>query len=100
MFSFLLLYCNTVLQNLCMSFFTSILHVIQNQYEYSYRMRPLKRTCYTQKRELTSWCQFHQHFMSSLCAKILLPKNYKPKLLAHKSCAKNFGTKKLLVKYW
>ncbi len=28
---------------------------------------------------MTSWCQFHQHFMSSFCAKILLPKNYKPK---------------------
>jgi hypothetical protein len=25
-------------------------------------------------------CQFHQHFTSSFCAKILLPKNYKPKL--------------------
>jgi hypothetical protein len=24
--------------------------------------------------------QFHQHFMSTFCAKILLPKNYKPKL--------------------
>ncbi len=24
-------------------------------------------------------CQFHQHFMSSFCAKILLPINYKPK---------------------
>ncbi len=23
-------------------------------------------------------CQFHQHFMSSFCTKILLPKNYKP----------------------
>ncbi len=29
--------------------------------------------------------------MSSFCAKILLPKNYKPKFLAHKSCAKNIG---------
>jgi hypothetical protein len=37
--------------------------------------------------------------MSSFCAKILLPKNYKPKLSAHKRCAKNFGMKKLLVKY-
>jgi hypothetical protein len=27
-----------------------------------------------------NWCPFHQHFMSSFCAKILLPKNYKPKL--------------------
>ncbi len=36
-------------------------------------------------------CQFHQHFMSSFCAKILSPKSYKPKLLALKSCAKNFG---------
>ncbi len=25
-------------------------------------------------------CQFHQHFMSSFCAKLLSPKNYKPKL--------------------
>ncbi len=25
-------------------------------------------------------CQFHKHFMSSFCAKILSPKNYKPKL--------------------
>jgi hypothetical protein len=25
-------------------------------------------------------CQFHQHFMSSFCAKTLSPKNYKPKL--------------------
>jgi hypothetical protein len=37
------------------------------------------------------WCQFHQHFMSSFCTKILLPKNYKPKLYSLKSCAKNFG---------
>jgi hypothetical protein len=29
--------------------------------------------------------------MSSFCAKILLPKNYKAKLYALKSCAKNFG---------
>ncbi len=34
--------------------------------------------------------------MSSYCAKILSPKNYKPKLWAHKSCAKNFRTKNLL----
>ena len=40
------------------------------------------------------WCQFHQHFMSSFCAKILSPKNYKAKLYAHKRCAKNFGMKK------
>ncbi len=26
------------------------------------------------------WCQFHQHFVSSFCAKVLSPKNYKPKL--------------------
>jgi len=35
-------------------------------------------------------CQFHQHFKSSFCAKIILPKNYKPKLKANKSCAENF----------
>jgi hypothetical protein len=27
-----------------------------------------------------AWCHFHQHFMGSFCTKILLPKNYKPKL--------------------
>jgi hypothetical protein len=27
-----------------------------------------------------NWCQFHQRFMISFRAKILLPKNYKPKL--------------------
>jgi len=32
--------------------------------------------------------------MSSFCAKILSPKNYKPKLKAQKSCAKNFHMKK------
>ncbi len=37
------------------------------------------------------WCQLHQHFMSSFCAQILLPKNYKPKLKSLKRCAKNFG---------
>jgi hypothetical protein len=29
--------------------------------------------------------------MSSFCAKILLPKNYEAKFLAHKSCAKSIG---------
>ncbi len=32
--------------------------------------------------------------------KRLLPKKYKPKLLANNSCAKNIGTIKLLIKYW
>ncbi len=27
-----------------------------------------------------SYCQFHQHFMSSFSTDIILPKNYKPKL--------------------
>jgi hypothetical protein len=45
-------------------------------------------------------CQIHQHLISSFCAKILSPKNYKPKLNTHKRCAKNFRTKNLLVKYW
>ncbi len=27
---------------------------------------------------IDTWCQFHQHFMSSFCAKILLPKITKP----------------------
>jgi hypothetical protein len=35
--------------------------------------------------------QFNQQFMSFFCAKILLPKNYKPKLQARKSCAKSIG---------
>jgi hypothetical protein len=30
--------------------------------------------------KIDPWCQCHQPFMSSFCAKILLPKNYKPKL--------------------
>ncbi len=47
-----------------------------------------------------TWWQFHQHFMSSFCVKILSPRNYKPKLWAHKSGEKNFCTKKLVVKYW
>jgi hypothetical protein len=40
--------------------------------------------------------------MNSFCAKIILPKNYKPKLLAHKSCAKKLSyekaARKILVK--
>jgi hypothetical protein len=40
--------------------------------------------------------------MSSFCAKILSPKNYKPKLQAHKSCAKKIlyekAARKILVK--
>ncbi len=50
--------------------------------------------------EIVARWQFHQHFMSSFCAKILSPKNYKHKFQAHKSCAKNFGMQKLLIKYW
>jgi hypothetical protein len=38
-----------------------------------------------------TWCQFHQHFKSSFCAKSLLPKNYKPKFEVHKSGAKSIG---------
>jgi hypothetical protein len=38
-----------------------------------------------------SWCQFHQHFMSTFCAKFLVPKNYK---LLTKAAQKNFCTKK------
>jgi hypothetical protein len=41
--------------------------------------------------DIDTWCQFHQHFMSSYCAKILSPKNYKAKLQAIKICAKKFG---------
>jgi hypothetical protein len=33
--------------------------------------------------EIDTYNQFHQHCMSSFGAKILLPKNYKPKLYAH-----------------
>ncbi len=39
--------------------------------------------------------QFHQHFTSSFCLNILLPKNYKAKLKLEKSCAK--GLRKMLM---
>ncbi len=38
--------------------------------------------------------------MSSFCANFLSTNNYKPKLQAHKSYAKHFGTRKLLIKCW
>ncbi len=44
--------------------------------------------------------QFHQHLASSFWADFLWPKNYKPKLYAHKRCAKQFCTQKLLLKCW
>ncbi len=47
-----------------------------------------------------TYSQFHQHFMSSFCANILSPKNYKAKLLVEKSCAKHFCTKRLHIKCW
>ncbi len=49
---------------------------------------------------MPSWCQFHQHFMSSFCAKILLPKITNPnckhvkaaqKTFIRKSCSYNLG---------
>ena len=49
---------------------------------------------------ITSSSPFHQHFTSSLYANFLSWKNYKTKLWAHKSCAKHFGMKKLLVESW
>jgi len=39
-----------------------------------------------------------QHFMNSFCTNILLPKNYKAKLLLKKICAKHFCIKKVQVK--
>jgi hypothetical protein len=36
----------------------------------------------------TPKCQFHQHSKSSFCANILVPKKYKPKMKAQKSCVK------------
>jgi len=44
--------------------------------------------------------QFHQNFMSTFCANILAPKNYKAKLKLEKSFAKHFWTKKAWVKSW
>ena len=44
--------------------------------------------------------QFHQHFTSCFCSDFLLPKNYKHKLSAHKSCPKDFRTKKAGRKCW
>ncbi len=44
--------------------------------------------------------QFHKYFMSSFCANILSPKNYKAKLQVEKNCAKHNCTKKLGVKCW
>jgi len=44
-------------------------------------LQHIQSLCRKQKvLEIESRCQFHQHFMSSFCAKILLPRNYKPKL--------------------
>jgi len=49
--------------------------------------------------EIGNSSQFHQHFASSFCANIPLPKKIKAKLL-EKSCAMHFGTKKADVKYF
>jgi len=45
-------------------------------------------------------CQFNLHFTCSLRAVILLPKNFKAKMLVEKSCAKYFRSKKAQVKFW
>jgi len=50
--------------------------------------------------EMDTNSQFHQHFMSSFCANILLKKIYKSKLYIEKSFAKHFCTKKAHVKCW
>ncbi len=42
----------------------------------------------------------HQHFTSSFCTKIVLPKNYKAKLWEENCFEKYFHTRKLLVKCW
>ena len=47
--------------------------------------------------EIDPRSQFHQLLKSSFSANFLSPKNYKPKLLAKKSCSKHFFMKKLLV---
>jgi len=44
--------------------------------------------------------QFHQHFMSSFCTDILLPKNFEAKMWVEKSFKKQFCTKKAYVKCW
>jgi len=44
--------------------------------------------------------QFHQHFTSSFCIDILLPKSQRAELLLEKSCAKHYCTKRLRVKCW
>jgi hypothetical protein len=43
--------------------------------------------------------------LTNILSAVFLPfifqqKNYKPKLCPHKSCAKQFGMKKLLLRYW
>ncbi len=43
---------------------------------------------------------FHQHFKSSFCPDILLPKNYNAKLELEKIRAKHFCTKRACVKCW
>ncbi len=44
--------------------------------------------------------QFHQHFMSSFCANIFTPKNYKANISALLFLAPKFCTKNALVKRW
>jgi len=47
-----------------------------------------------------SFSQFHQHFKSSFCTDILVPKSYKAQLWVEKSCAKQFCTKRAARKCW
>jgi len=49
--------------------------------------------------EIDTFNEFHQHFTSSFCADILVPKNYKEKLYLEKSLKKHFRAKKFQVKY-
>ncbi len=43
---------------------------------------------------MSSKCKVHQHFKSSFCANILVPKKYKPKTYVQKICMQIFHTKK------
>jgi len=45
-------------------------------------------------------CRFHQHFTWDFCTNIFAPKNFKPKMLPEKSCAKHLYVKNYRVKCW
>ena len=52
------------------------------------------------EKQMEPRCHFHQHSMSSFCANILAPKNYKAKLQAQKVFGTRILVQKLVKKCW